>query len=222
MKEGFDCALNSYQKEKIDKLMMQCTKHEDGCTWEGKLADLQCHLHNHCSYIEIDCQNKCGSRFVRHRMSQHKCTKKQSSVDEKRVLSLEEITDKILSLEKKQEKEMNVLKQELTKLNTTVNNDSVTSDKQMKLVLEVRTLKQKLEESEIRGNALAVKVKQQEQEMKVLRETQNEFRHQFDNLVGKCILTVSRGKVRGAFGQYQICSANIFCGQIFILSENAP
>ena len=201
--------------------MIRCEKHEDGCTWEGNLADLQCHLLNHCSYIEIDCQNKCGSRFVRHRMSQHKCTKKQSSVDEKRVLSLEEITDKILSLEKKQEREMSVLKPELTKFNTTMNNGSVTSDKQMKLVLEVHALKQKLAESEIRGNALAVKVKQQEQEMKVFRETQNEFRHQFDNLVGKCILTAFRGRVRGAFGniklaqqegeggiwQYQTCSA---------------
>ena len=177
-------------KEEIEALPVRCTNSRKNCEWEGQLRELDIHLLIYCPYTEIDCEHKCGIKFMRRDLSLHQCPIQPSpdppiaNGTSNSPSSVEGLSHRIIEIEKKQEEEMMVLKRELKKYHS-VKEMGSGENNYLKLSFEVRALKRQLSECVQRERALEAKVKQQEEEMTILRETQNIFRQQFDSLVGE-------------------------------------
>ena len=71
--DHFNHILNKPLKREIDDLEIQCTKHEVGCQWVGKLGSLQTHLNSDegCGYVGVQCKNKCGTEMKRKELEAH-------------------------------------------------------------------------------------------------------------------------------------------------------
>ncbi|XP_035665780.1 TNF receptor-associated factor 2-like [Branchiostoma floridae] len=58
-------------EKEIQKFEVFCDNNDDGCTWEGRLRQLQTHL-GECEYEKIACIHKdCGERIPRRDLSKH-------------------------------------------------------------------------------------------------------------------------------------------------------
>ena len=60
-------------KEEIEALPVRCTNSRKSCEWEGQLRELDIHLLIYCPYMEIDCEHKCGIKFMRRDLSLYQC-----------------------------------------------------------------------------------------------------------------------------------------------------
>ena len=63
--------LDKKMERKIKSLHVLCVHGEDGCQWKGELRNVENHLERGCSYVQVDCSNKCGVLVRRKDMQQH-------------------------------------------------------------------------------------------------------------------------------------------------------
>ncbi|KAE9551802.1 hypothetical protein FO519_004973 [Halicephalobus sp. NKZ332] len=70
--------LDKEAQRRIQKLAVQCTFHDNGCSWRGELRSLEAHALN-CEFSDIICPRGCGSVFPRNQQENHlsnDCSKK--------------------------------------------------------------------------------------------------------------------------------------------------
>ena len=72
-KIDYDFGSSISMKEEIEALPVRCTNSRKSCKWEGQLRELDIHLLIYCPYTEIDCEHKCGIKFMRRDLSLHQC-----------------------------------------------------------------------------------------------------------------------------------------------------
>ena len=69
---------------KVQSLEVYCKMKDRGCPWRGALRESAAHLDavdGSCSYVDVDCPNKCGLRIVRNSLPLHLrvvCSKSES------------------------------------------------------------------------------------------------------------------------------------------------
>ena len=67
-----DARLNKHLRRQVNDLKVRCKYHEEGCTWEGELRNLEEHLaKKRCDFM-IVCSFGCGELVPRNAMQEHK------------------------------------------------------------------------------------------------------------------------------------------------------
>lgn len=95
--------LNKAHQREINELKVFCTNKDAGCTWKGKVKDLETHTSGgdgSCTYVLVSCKWKCGERVIRKDIVQHErheCLKRPwyLEFDDTRVQSLGERVHKL-------------------------------------------------------------------------------------------------------------------------------
>ena len=70
---------------KVQSLAVYCKMKDQGCPWKGALRERTAHLDakdGNCSYVEVECPNKCGVQVIRNSMALHvqvACSKSESA-----------------------------------------------------------------------------------------------------------------------------------------------
>ena len=186
----YDFESSLSKRDEVDLLLLKCSNNSKGCKWRGQLGELDIHLFINCLYAEISCDSDtCRARFLRRDAPNHKCgsalrSNSKSLSSTRSASSVEELTHRISEIQKKQEETMSVVRQELRKFSN-AKDYSDTQSNYVKLSFEVRALKRQLAESLQREQRLEGTVKQHEKQLQLLKDTQDMFRVQFDNLIGE-------------------------------------
>ncbi len=177
-------------KEEVDMLLIKCTNHTKGCKWQGQSGELDIHLFINCPYAEIFCEDGCGGRFLRSESTNHHCTSSTRSTRrppefDRSVSSVEQLSHRIFEMQRKQTEEISHVKNEMRKYHSAKQLSSPDNNDTVKLSFDVRSLKRQLAECLQRELVMERKMKHQQEEIRILKETHNMFRLQFDNLIGK-------------------------------------
>ena len=190
------CESNDYEyqssntmKEQVNILLLKCSNNAKGCKWQGQLGELDIHLFISCPYAIISCERGCSDQFVRCESNNHHCVLGQRHVPpsiDRSLSSVEQLTHRISEIQRKQDEEISVVKNEIRKFNSVkLVGSRDESSNYVKLSFDVRALKHQLAESVQRELITERKLKQQAEEIRILKETHNMFRLQFDNLIGE-------------------------------------
>lgn len=70
-KQHFVTMLEKEVQRAVLGLFVYCSRKKEGCDWKGELRKLKIHLQRECSYVEVECQYKCGGRFQRRLLPNH-------------------------------------------------------------------------------------------------------------------------------------------------------
>ena len=95
--------LNKAHQREINELEVYCTNKDAGCTWKGKVKNLETHTSDgegSCEYVLVSCKWKCGEKLVRKDIVNHerqKCLKRPwyLEFDDTQVQSLGERVHKL-------------------------------------------------------------------------------------------------------------------------------
>ena len=76
---NFTTFLNKKLVREVNALVVRCPQKEQGCEWEGELAQLQSHLNpgagvsasNGCGFIVVECTYQCGAHLQRRLLQEH-------------------------------------------------------------------------------------------------------------------------------------------------------
>ena len=85
--QNYEIFIHKKVMREVNSLLVRCPHKELGCGWEGELGHLNEHLdpgagqvsENSCGYVEVECIQKCGARFLRRELRDHligKCPKR--------------------------------------------------------------------------------------------------------------------------------------------------
>lgn len=73
--------LDKESQRRIQRLAVQCTFHDNGCTWKGELRELEAHALN-CEKADVVCPRNCGMIYPKSEEAKHleeECSKKMQT-----------------------------------------------------------------------------------------------------------------------------------------------
>lgn len=194
--------LNKAHQREINDLEVCCTYKDVGCTWKGKVKDLETHTgggEGSCGYVEVFCKWKCGEKILKRDIVHHerqKCAKRPwyLEFDDARVQSLGERVHKLeeanLSLKKEVKSvrtELRIVKDENTKLLVEVEQLSTqqceTGQRQEEFETKVNLILTEVEK--LKQNEFVIKTASVLNEIQKLREDNLQLRGEVANLTQK-------------------------------------
>ena len=112
-REEFASIVDKQAQRQVLGLLVRCSRHDEGCEWEGELRALEKHKSESCELGNAACEYGCGAMFNRAKLMDHECDKQPLSV------RLEKVTGKFAReldvVKESHRKEFAVLRDEFKK-----------------------------------------------------------------------------------------------------------